>query len=1233
MTKLVVRLLGGYRVELDGKAVYAFETDKARALLAYLMVEADRPHRRETLAGLLWPEKPDTVARANLRQTLAALRRALSDYDPPFFIFVSRTDLQFNAASDHRLDVAELEAFALARGQHSQPLPEALCADFLAGFSVPDSEAFEAWVLNQQEHSHRLALGILDDQNASFEATSDYDRAVTAARLQLRIEPWLEEAHRRCMRGLALAGRRDEALRQYDLCCHALETELGVEPASSTRALYADIRSGRLERDARKPRACGEHQALAATRSDQPHRSPSQADCTVARDARQVTFVARDEQMTQLGRHLQSTLAGETGLVFVSGDAGSGKTALLEAFAAMALADHPNMLVAGTRCNPGDRPDAFAPLRRLAESLFGEPAQEMGWRLPGESQAERLRDATDVLLTALVEHGLDLVGTLVPGPSIARRAAAVAEQSAPGPPGWWPALSARLQAAEKSRRPGALSQGALAQELVATLAGIARKRPLLLVFDDLHWVDEATAAFFAHLARDLTGSRLLLLGAYRSSSVSLGSQDPQPGKSARHPMAAAINEIRRVKGDIVVELDQADGRAFVEAYLNSQPNRLGARFRDALYVRTGGHALFTVELLRSLQERGELFRDEAGRWVARESLDWGALPAKVEAAIAERIDRVPDACRRILSAASAQGEEFSAEMVGELTVQPLRDVIAALSGDLARQHHLVRAEGLQRLGATRHSMYRFAHHLFQKYLYDQLDPVELAHMHAALGSSLERQIGDDPAERERLSARLARHYELGGLALPAARALLDAGRAAMRVAAFREALACFDHGLALLAGEPRPAGLQLADAPARESSPSWNETEQLLQLARLIPLRNLGTVAPSEMSGALAVAARTGTGETQDQSRLIALEAEVGRLAWRGQLDAGLTLAEQMLDQATRERDEDAIVHGHYWLGLIQSLRGYAEDAATHFDWILERSVPGGWSKLRAAIGYEITVHTLTFSGIGQWFLGYPDLARERCARGLALALELGDPFGQAFSSACGSITMLLVGNDAGLQEFCELCEKVCEKQGFAPYQHFAAALLGWLAVTRDADSGGVERIRGALSGWRKAGMMVGTDGLTVVLADACVIAANRCSAADFGERARIADIGLAAVEPLTGPDAPCGQGYRAELHRIRGELLLARYHLAAADEALANFRRALELAQERQFLGWELRAAMSIVRLRARQGEECAVELSEAQRVLAAIFARFTEGFDTLDLREAAALIAACQSRLPTAG
>ena len=382
--------------------------------------------------------------------------------------------------------------------------------------------------------------------------------------------------------------------------------------------------------------------------------------------------------------------------------------------------------------------------------------------------------ATPLLLSALAEHGPGLVEALVPAASVARRAG---RSDASG----------RAGRAGPHRRPlsqGALSQGALFDQLVRTLAAISREQPLLLLFDDLHWVDEASAAFLLHLGRELSERRLLVLGAYRSATVALGRRDLRSGETFRHPLAAVVNELRLQKGEVLIELDRADGRAFVEAYVDSEPNRLGAGFRDALYAQTGGHALFTVESLRNLQARGELVKDEAGRWVARESLDWGALPARVEAVIAERIERLPEVERRILSVASVQGDDFTAEVVAELTGAPAAEVLFHLSGSLARQHSLVRAEGVvraegpirleepERLGSGQRSIYRFTHHLFQKYLYDQLDPVERARLaRRPWRPSLDRQAAGDPVERERLGgpAGLALRVRQGCRCRPPAR--------------------------------------------------------------------------------------------------------------------------------------------------------------------------------------------------------------------------------------------------------------------------------------------------------------------------------------------------------------------------------------------------------------------------------------------------------------------------------
>ena len=706
-----------------------------------------------------------------------------------------------------------------------------------------------------------------------------------------------------------------------------------------------------------------------------------------------------------------------------------------------------------------------------------------------------------------------------------------------------------------------LSQGALFDQLLRTLAAISREQPLLLLFDDLHWVDDASAAFLAHLGRELSRSRLLVLGAYRTSTVSLGRRDARSGELTRHPLAAVVNELRREKGDIVIELDRADGRAFVEAYVDTQPNRLGAPFRDALYAQTGGHALFTVESLRNLQDRGELFKDEAGRWVARESLDWGELPARVEAAIAERIERLPENSRRFLSAASVQGDDFTGELVAELTGEPVGEVIAALSGSLARQHHLVRSEGLQQVGSDPRSVYRFRHHLFQKYLYDALDRIERARWHAAVASSLARQVGEDPAARERFGARLAWHYESAGLPVQAARALLDAGRQATRVSAFREALSLFDHGLALL--RSTHATGPAASAAAERALAERARVEQLLQIARMVPQRVLRGSVVAEFGSAPVQVSETAAGELDDRTRLAALVAEAGRLIVLGQFAQILDIAERMLDLATRCGDDTFEAMARFLFGLTYHSLGEPIKADGYFEWVLARHTPGRWAELRVLAGFDLLSHALTFSAINNLALGRLDEALARSARAVTAAQDLGDHAGLASASAVGSLALFLLRSDPrSLQERAELCFRHCEKHGFAWWQYYAAAFLGWLTVVRGEPDEGIERVQRAFAAWQATGMLLGSDGLGILLADACLEAVRKQRqgkdrVAD-SPRAGLLTEGLARIDAMLAPDSLCGQCYQAELYRMRGELLLARDGLAVAGESLACFERAL---------------------------------------------------------------------------
>ena len=164
----------------------------------------------------------------------------------------------------------------------------------------------------------------------------------------------------------------------------------------------------------------------------------------------------------------------------------------------------------------------------------------------------------------------------------------------------------------------------LFEQYAKVVQTLARRTPLLLILDDLQWADEGSANLLLHLGRRLQGCRVLVVGAYRPADVAIG-RDGQ-----RHPLERVVGELQRDLGEIVLDLSRAEGRAFVDALLDSEPNLIGELFRATLYQQTLGHPLFTIELLRDLQERGALARDDAGRWVvaAESGLEQPAGPRR-----------------------------------------------------------------------------------------------------------------------------------------------------------------------------------------------------------------------------------------------------------------------------------------------------------------------------------------------------------------------------------------------------------------------------------------------------------------------------------------------------------------------------------------------------------------------------------------------------------------------------
>ncbi len=263
MTLLKISLLASFHVTLDGRAINDFSTDKARALLAYLVVERQYPHRREALASLIWPDQPDERARQSLRQALSSLRQVLQDTqkqaDP--FLLVDRHQVQVNPNANYWLDVAAFAELADVCQRHrhralGQCLPclqrlEQMVAlytgDFLAGFILADSAPFEEWALLKREWLHCQTVEAFSELANYYERRGDYAAARRMAQRQVQMEPWREEAHRQLMRLLAQSGQRSAALAQYRVCNKALWAELGVPPTQETTNLFTAVRDNQQQ--------------------------------------------------------------------------------------------------------------------------------------------------------------------------------------------------------------------------------------------------------------------------------------------------------------------------------------------------------------------------------------------------------------------------------------------------------------------------------------------------------------------------------------------------------------------------------------------------------------------------------------------------------------------------------------------------------------------------------------------------------------------------------------------------------------------------------------------------------------------------------------------------------------------------------------------------------------------------------------------------------------------------
>ena len=1151
MASLEIRLLGPFDVIVDGDPAAGFESNSTRALLALLASEPGRVWSRPVLAEMLWPERPPGAALSNLRHVLSILRKVLADAPTdPRFLRADRNKLSLISSSELWVDSIEFERLAA-----TDPDTDGAVAaweravglwrgSFLQDLHVRAGAEWEEWWVVSGERLRRRLAGVLRALVTRHERAGDPTRALPFAQRLVEVDAYEERAHRQLMRLLASTGEAAKALLVYEDLHRRLDTELGTTPATETAVLAERIRADNMPGGSRNaeivyPDFLTRTRALSA---------PS-------------LFVGKEDELGQLEAHLQAALAGHGRFALIAGEAGSGKTMLAAEFAQRAIAAR-NVLVANGRCNAyGGFGDPYLPFREVLGLLTGKVESGFAAGTIGREQATRLWEAIPHTARLILERGPSLVGVMVNGTLLVERSKHAVPDAQ-----WLDRLQARADAAANRPPAPERMQPALFDEYTAVLTGLTATHPLVVVVDDLQWADHGSIALLWHLARRLEGQRLLIVGLYRPEEI-----------DGEHPLRQMLGELETSWPEGTVEL--GGDRRFIDAFLDSEPNRLDADFREQLHSYTDGHPLLTVEMVRGMQERAEIRRNRAGFWVTTEPPAWHRIPTRVEAVIAQRIGRLPDDLQADLAAAAVQGEEFIAETVA--AVREDDDVAGRLRAESRMPHRLVAPSGALRIGNQLATKYRFRHILFQRYLYSRLAAADRLRLHELTGKAIEalfRDSGDAPV------VDLAHHFDEAELVESAITYSLLAGQRAVRMAANEEAIRLLRRAVELVDTLPesvqrdeRELEIRVSLAGPLMAVRGYGAPEALQNGSRLRELCN--RLEPSLTVG-------------------LALSSQSHNLSVRASYADMEDVSRELVRVADKLNDGALRVLGGYGLGYARTWVGRLTAGHQDLNKAYESYDPDSHGWLRSVMGQAAGPEVLAWATFNTVYRGYPDQAVHMADEAISLARRIGPAWTLCHTlSVAGALLRLARGDYQVALEFVEEFGAIAAAEHMAFFEVTAEVHRGVIMGHHGDPDSGIRMIADGLEQWRRMG----------IKSYPTYFAADQAELEHLAGRTA-KGLELLAVEKHKA--ARANDRLSAVRLAVTSGALLRAVGDAAAEEVLLA---AIDDSRKIGSPALELRAATELALLLESQGRR-----AQAAKVLESAYGWFSEGFNTAALVDA---------------
>ena len=720
-------------------------------------------------------------------------------------------------------------------------------------------------------------------------------------------------------------------------------------------------------------------------------------------------------------------------------------------------------------------------------------------------------------------------------------------------------------------------------------------QPMILIVEDLQWLDNETEAFLVALSEGLATAPVLLLVNYRPEYQHVwGSKmfytqlrlDPLGEQEAGELLTALIG-------------DGAD----------LQP------LKHLILSKTEGTPFFMEEIVQALFDQGILVRDPVGA-TGRSPLLTSPLtdlqiPPTVQGVLAGRIDRLPSEEKALLQTLSVIGREFSLSLLKRVVERPEEELYGLLS-------NLQEAEFIYEQPAFPEVEYIFKHALTQEVAYNSLLMERRRGLHERTAGAMENLFKD---RLEDAYSELAHHYSRGGNTEKAVEYLRLAGQQAIQQSAYADAVNHLTTALDLLKTLPdtierthQELDLQIALGPA-------------LMVTR-------GMASPE--TGRAYTRARELCEQVGETPRLF--EVLLGLSAFyqqQGKLQTARELREQLLSLAQRQGDPVFLFRSHHLLGATLCILGELASARSHLEQGFALYDPRQHRSLASGTGLDPWVHSRNFFARVLWLLGYPDKALEMSREALTLARERAHPYSLTFTLGFAARFHQLRGEGTLVQERAEAVIALSTEHGFLQVLAGGTILRGCALAGQGQVEEGIAQMRQGLDAYRSTGAEMERPHYLALLGEAC------------GKAGQVAE-GLAAIEEALALTQESGaRWYEAEVYRVKGELVLKavpRYAPAGLlgtnglstvapsseqgeriegqeteieAEAEACFHKAIEVARGQSAKSWELRATVSLCRLWEGQGKR-----EEARQMLTEVYGWFTEGFDTADLKEAKALL-----------